>query len=1033
MHRWSLTVIPGIAMVIGVAEVTHCRSSCLFSNGDRMIIHNNVFGRCTRGMSVLGTQIVVDGNMVGVTRAGNATLPIVGAGIFTLPSASHVNITKNVIAGCSARALQHHAHTSIIQSNYIGVDATGSFVLGNADGIGIGFESTANLVGGPQRGLGNIISGNELSGIGIAGSNNTFWNNMIGVDATGTYALGNRFQGVQNLGSNNVFIGNVISGNTGKGLYISHGSTGISVRGNMIGLSLRGSHPVPNSHEGIAVDNGGQVTIGGRSLDDGNVIAFNGGGGIVLTASPTVLVLSNSIFDNPGPGILRDERSAVSNRLQLDLVASDGMVVTSIVSCHVPGKYTFQVFCNERCDGSGAGEGRHLVGALTTALSCTKGSAQVTISLDEFIPAGRQLTGTVSSTNATSGFSKCLSHRDTDDACQTCACTRTGSGGQRVNCEAKGLRGLPGGLPEDTEELLMGKNPLTHMHMADPSKQSLATLTRLRRLDFHEASINVLPQGLLRNLRAVEALDLSQNMLTTLHDFNLAGLPRLQVLRVDNNRLEEVPPFFVPGSRLISLSLRNNEIRVIHNHSFGPSASLQFVDVAKNPVIRVAHSAFLGCESLQTLDLSQNDVGDVISPQLQGLPMLSAVRWTSRSCPQGFAEGFASSELMMCLRCGTGTFKAKGEGTLLSCTPCPIGTTDHDLDPVTPCTRCGPGRYLGARSMAPCSVHACRAGWHDHDNNASTACRQCPPGTYTQAGATGPCPLCPAGTSDVDLDPATECQICAQNGTPAGHAGQCQELVRLAAGELDASREVVTTAVVGASMGFLLVVAAAMGFVLIHRSRRRHRESHLQIRELKSHVNDDLVKLDLLTSKSAAKLLETLETPRSHIQFVGVKEGGQANRSLGQGEFGVVQLATLVEPGRTGSGIDIAVKSLRNSHDPAEQKKFLLEAHLTAVLNNQFIVSVLALCTSEMPFMVGLEYMNCGDLRTYLRNVEVKPEPAMLAKVCWQIATALCYLKEKRVIHRDLAARNILVRNHLEMVKLSDFGMSKSVVGVETQ
>jgi len=35
--------------------------------------------------------------------------------------------------------------------------------------------------------------------------------------------------------------------------------------------------------------------------------------------------------------------------------------------------------------------------------------------------------------------------------------------------------------------------------------------------------------------------------------------------------------------------------------------------------------------------------------------------------------------------------------------------------------------------------------------------------------------------------------------------------------------------------------------------------------------------------------------------------------------------------------------------------------------------------------------------------------------------------QENAVIHRDLAARNILVHNHLEKVKLADFGMGKTL------
>jgi len=37
--------------------------------------------------------------------------------------------------------------------------------------------------------------------------------------------------------------------------------------------------------------------------------------------------------------------------------------------------------------------------------------------------------------------------------------------------------------------------------------------------------------------------------------------------------------------------------------------------------------------------------------------------------------------------------------------------------------------------------------------------------------------------------------------------------------------------------------------------------------------------------------------------------------------------------------------------------------------------------------------------------------------------------QENTVIHRDLAARNILVHNHLEKVKLADFGIDRTLNG----
>ena len=70
-----------------------------------------------------------------------------------------------------------------------------------------------------------------------------------------------------------------------------------------------------------------------------------------------------------------------------------------------------------------------------------------------------------------------------------------------------------------------------------------------------------------------------------------------------------------------------------------------------------------------------------------------------------------------------------------------------------------------------------------------------------------------------------------------------------------------------------------------------------------------------------------------------------------------------------------------------------------------------------------LEFAPCGNLKNHLRlrpkRLPVKQELAVMH----QLAEAVSFLHEQRVIHRDLAARNVLVFQ-LEpiCVKLADFG-----------
>lgn len=65
------------------------------------------------------------------------------------------------------------------------------------------------------------------------------------------------------------------------------------------------------------------------------------------------------------------------------------------------------------------------------------------------------------------------------------------------------------------------------------------------------------------------------------------------------------------------------------------------------------------------------------------------------------------------------------------------------------------------------------------------------------------------------------------------------------------------------------------------------------------------------------------------------------------------------------------------------------------MLDHPHIVRVLALCTVDAPLMAALEYMDGGDLRSYLHRADPKPAAPVLINVCWQIANALGYLKAR--------------------------------------
>ena len=84
------------------------------------------------------------------------------------------------------------APARVVQGNSIGTDVTGNVALAN-QGPGIFMYAAVqnNLIGGPNPGQGNLISGNTGDGIGMydpSDYNNKVQGNRIGTNAAGTSA-----------------------------------------------------------------------------------------------------------------------------------------------------------------------------------------------------------------------------------------------------------------------------------------------------------------------------------------------------------------------------------------------------------------------------------------------------------------------------------------------------------------------------------------------------------------------------------------------------------------------------------------------------------------------------------------------------------------------------------------------------------------------------------------------------------------------------------------------------------------------------
>lgn len=316
----------------------------VFPNGFGAVIAGNFIGTNASGTAAVGTTsngFVTDSSALTI----GGTVP--GAGNVIAGSAINVDVNDLLSYGI--------VEDNLVQGNRIGTDPTGTKkVAGSYTGIAITSGPSANTVGGTTAAARNVIAGNALWGmwIGAAVTDTIIQGNYVGVDASGVAALGNGDDGIfhapvdvttevapvaNTIGGAVASAGNVIAGNGKHGLEIvgsaRYGTDleGSVVYGNRIGVGADGTTPLPNAQHGILL--GARATnnvIGAVQNGLGNVIARNGGDGIRIDPGPSAwgddgrndAVRGNAIFANGGAGVR--VASGVFHPIQGNAIHDDG-------------------------------------------------------------------------------------------------------------------------------------------------------------------------------------------------------------------------------------------------------------------------------------------------------------------------------------------------------------------------------------------------------------------------------------------------------------------------------------------------------------------------------------------------------------------------------------------------------------------------------------------------------------------------------------------------------------------------------------
>jgi len=176
----------------------------VYNDGANVTIEGNYIGTSSDGISALPNEVGID------MHSGGATIGGTDAGAGNL-------ISGNQAGGNGVGLLIHHA-SAMVEGNLVGLNAAGTGAVPNDTGINLQVAGEVTI-GGTTPEARNVISGND-QGLFVISAGTIISGNYIGTNAAGDAAVPNATYGIMLESAYNAMIGgpdagsrNVISGN----------------------------------------------------------------------------------------------------------------------------------------------------------------------------------------------------------------------------------------------------------------------------------------------------------------------------------------------------------------------------------------------------------------------------------------------------------------------------------------------------------------------------------------------------------------------------------------------------------------------------------------------------------------------------------------------------------------------------------------------------------------------------------------------------------------------------------------------------
>ena len=183
-------------------------------------------------------------------------------------------------------------------------------------------------------------------------------------------------------------------------------------------------------------------------------------------------------------------------------------------------------------------------------------------------------------------------------------------------------------------------------------------------------------------------------------------------------------------------------------------------------------------------------------------------------------------------------------------------------------------------------------------------------------------------------------------------------------------------------------------------------------------------------SKNSNKYMEQSKNLSNYIKNYYIKYNNYPQTNLnfyrigkviGQGGFAKVNLGLNVLTGRV-----VAIKSFNKNKktkygDKINMDKILYEINLMKKLNHQNVTKILETFEYEQFFFIIMEYINGGNLFSYVKKRRKLSEK--VAKFLFrQIILGINHIHSNLIVHRDIKLENILIDMN-NNIKICDFGI----------